>query len=701
MGSGSISTLGVGSGLDLQNILDQLREVDQKAITNQKTKQTELEEKIQEFNKINADLLSMKSTALDLSLGSNFLNRKISASGSSVTATSVSGSGAKVMSHQMEVTALASHSSWNSEGIAAKTDSVATADGTFSFKLGEAGSALSIDVPAGTTLQGLANLINENDSNPGVTVTIADTGVGEKPYRLVMTSDKTGEDNRIFIESQLSEIALTESGGGFHAPPTSDNATGYSTTITSDNAVADPIAITAGTNDEIVFRETLANGTLGPALTATIPALADYTPDALATAMETAMEAASLAGGNEIDYTVSYESMTGKFSIQENGSDLHNLTMEWGSSSAAADLGFDPATDTFDNIGITAGSNDEIVFQERLADGTLGNELTATIPALGDYTPFTLATAMETAMEAASLAGGNEIDYTVSFDAESQKFSFQENGSDLHELSMEWGNSSAAGTLGFDAETDTYKPYDSLLNARFTVDSISYQRQSNTEINDVIMGVNLDMTATGTTSINVTNDLSETKTSLQKLVETLNSLRTEIESNNIYDIATQKEGLLFGENSINRLAEDLSEFMGRSITTNSSIKNLFDLGFQVNRDGSFALDETLLDSVLASNPEDVQEFLIGDLEDENKGFGDLLNEKLRSYTGNNGLITSEKNEAQDQIDRITTQITDDTERLDKRYDIMAKQFVELDIYMRKMTAQSDFLKQMFEPETKN
>ncbi|MBI9087702.1 MAG: flagellar filament capping protein FliD [Desulfobacterium sp.] len=700
MGSGSVSTLGVGSGLDLQGILEKLRAVDQKAITNQETKKTELEEKIQEYNKINANLLSMKSTALNLSLGSGFLNRKISASGSSITATAVAGSGAKVMSHQMEVTALAAHSSWNSEGIAAKTDSVATTAGTFSFKLGETGSPLSIDVPAGTTLQDFANLINENDSNPGVTATIADTGFGDKPYRLVLTSNETGEDNRIFLESQLSGVGLTESEGASHTPPTSDNATAYSTTITSDNAVADPIAIAAGTNDEIVFRETLADGTLGPALTATIPALAAYTPEALATAMETAMEAASLTGGNEIDYTVSYESVTGKFSIQENGSDLQNLTMEWASSSAAADLGFDATTDTFDTIGIATGTNDEIVFRERLADGSLGGELTATIPPLTDYTPYSLADAMETAMEAASLAGGNEIDYTVTFDAESKKYSIVENGSDLYELSMEWGKSSAAATLGFNNETDSYKPYDSNLNARFTVDSISYQRQSNTEINDVIMGVNLDMTATGTTSINVANDLSETKTNLQKLVETLNSLKTEIDSKNTYDIAKQTKGLLFGENSITRITDDLSEFMGRSIITNSSVKNLFDLGFEINRDGSFALNETVLDSILASNPEGVQEFFIGDLDGENKGFGDLLNEKLRDYTGSDGLITTSKDESQKRIDRLAIDIVDDTKRLDKRYEIMAKQFVELDIYMREMTAQSDFLKQMFEPVTK-
>jgi flagellar hook-associated protein 2 len=575
--TGSISTLGVGSGLDLQGILDDLRAVDQRSIINQESKKTRFQEKIQEYNKLNTTLLSMRSTALDLSLGSNFLNSKISTSGSAVNASSVSG--AQIMSHSVEVTALASHSSWNSGGFAEKTTSVALADQTFAFKVGETGTAISMDVPAGTTLQGLADLINENHANPGVTASIADTGVGDNPFRLVLTSNQTGEQSRIFIDSQLTEMALTESGGAFHTPPTSDNK----------------------------------------------------------------VEAAT--------------------------------------------------------IGITSGNN-KIVFRERLADGTLGAAITADIGEKPDYTPEELAAAVESAMEAASLSSGNAVDYSVSFDDVEKKFTILENGSSLHGLTIEWGSSSAGQSLGFDPETDTFKPHDSNLNARFTVDSIAYQRQSNTRITDVIQGVTLDMTATGKGTVNVSDDLGSIKTSIQQLVESLNSLKIEIDSNNTYDSSTGTKGLLFGENSINRMGNELLEFMGSNITTGSSIKNLFDLGFEINEDGTYTINETVLDSVLASNPNDVQTFFLGDLDNETKGFGDLLNEKMRNYTGSDGLVTTEREATQARIDRITTKIADDTEKLDKRYKIMANQFVQLDIFMRQMTAQSDFLKQMFEPEPK-
>lgn len=579
MATGSISTLGVGSGLELQDILDQLREVDQQAITNKETKVTGIEEKVEEFTQINSDLLSMRSAALDLSLGSSYLNRTVNASGSSVTATTVDASGADEMSHQIEVTALASNSSWNSEGVSGTTTSIATEAGTFSFKLGEDGSTLSIDIPSGTTLQGLADLINNDDSNPGVTATIADTGFGDNPYKLVLTSDETGEDNRIFIESQLSGIELTESAGAHSEPPTSDN----------------------GVTESI--------------------------------------------------------------------------------------------------IAITTGDNDKIVFRERLADGTLGDELTATIPALEDYTPETLATAVETAMEEASLAGGNEIDYTVSFDADSQRFTIQENGSDLYGLSMEWGESSAADTLGFEAETDTYEPYDANLNAQFTVDSISYQRQSNSNITDVIQGITLDMTDTGTSTISVTSDLSDVKTNLQELVEYLNSLRTEINSNSDYDVETQTSGVLFGETSINRIDDELLSFMGNTLPTGGSITSLYDLGFEVNEDGSFSLDETVLDSVLESSPEDVQAFFLGDSDSGTTGFADLLYDKLYDYTGSAGLMTVKTDAEQTRIDRITAEIEEDNERLDKRYEILTSQYVQLDIYMSQMTAQSEYLTQMFESDS--
>ncbi|MBF0469521.1 MAG: flagellar cap protein, partial [Desulfamplus sp.] len=108
MASGTITSLGVGSGLELQSMLEQLREVDQKPIETKKNKQTELNQKIEEFNSIKSSLLSIRTKALDLSLGSNFIEKKTSVTGTSISAESVSG--AREISHSVNVTSLATAS---------------------------------------------------------------------------------------------------------------------------------------------------------------------------------------------------------------------------------------------------------------------------------------------------------------------------------------------------------------------------------------------------------------------------------------------------------------------------------------------------------------------------------------------------------------------------------------------------------------
>ena len=58
-------------------------------------------------------------------------------------------------------------------------------------------------------------------------------------------------------------------------------------------------------------------------------------------------------------------------------------------------------------------------------------------------------------------------------------------------------------------------------------------------------------------------------------------------------------------------------------------------------------------------------------------------------------MDSETDAIDDRIKRLEDQIETETERLDKRYETMAQQFVQLDSYMRKMESQQSYVSQMF------
>ena len=809
MATGTITSLGIGSSLDLQGILDSLRKADETSITLKQQDKTNLEATKNEFNTINAKLLSMKSNALSLSLGSNFLDRSVSISSSDVISASVA-TGTDANAYSATVNRLTSSSSFTSAGKAATTNTVyvptvqksstgfddtnaaivlaedevmtmtygygsniksisitgevggstlddivtliandtendggastyltattfqdtttskyhlqiaPTSGGTgednrvmvtyppattgfsadaqtFSYTMGDS-SVISLSIISDTSLASLVTQINDDENNPGVTASIINTGSGDTPYRLLLTADASGESSRIDITSQLSDLAMTEING-------SDYSMKSDTTLSFTSLTFD------ASNNNIDFEE-FAPGTSGQ-LTATIP-IGEYKDmDALATAIETAMEGVST---NSVDYNVTYSATSAKFTIQALGSTLSELRMLWASgantaTTAASILGHSVADDTgatnYTSDGTislsstpiiirTVDNNTDIVFQEDDGNGYT-SDITATI-ATGVYNNGNdLATAVEKALETASATSGGGKDYSVTFNNTTSKLEIQEAGT-LTNLKILWSEagSTAASALGFDATDETITPADSSLNASITVDGIEYQRTKNTGLTDIISGVTLSLIGQGNATLNITEDTTAIKKNITSLITTFNDIITEIDTNDDFDEDTETWGSLAKTTSIRSAKDVLLNLLGTEISINSTIKTYYDLGFEVAKDGSVSLDETILDNMITSNFAEIKTLFTGTTAGSGvTGIGDLLNNQIKNYTQASGLIDSETDALDDRISRLEEQIETATERLDKRYETMAQQFVRLDSYMRQMESQQNYVSQIF------
>lgn len=75
--AGSVSTLGAGSQMDLQGIIDKLKAADQVPITNIKAQQLQYKDQLAEFETVNTKLLAVKNKALDLSLDTTFWRGRV------------------------------------------------------------------------------------------------------------------------------------------------------------------------------------------------------------------------------------------------------------------------------------------------------------------------------------------------------------------------------------------------------------------------------------------------------------------------------------------------------------------------------------------------------------------------------------------------------------------------------------------------
>ena len=243
------------------------------------------------------------------------------------------------------------------------------------------------------------------------------------------------------------------------------------------------------------------------------------------------------------------------------------------------------------------------------------------------------------------------------------------------------------------------------LNASFTVNGVSYQRQTNEGITDVISGVTLNLKKEGEISLGIQKNLSSVQENIIALVEGFNDLVKEIKdtgtSSDEETTTDETENPLSDSYSINHLLYNLQSYMGLSVNTGSQYKSLFDLGLSIEEDGTLSLDETILEQAIVSDPEGVTTLFIGDSDAGITGLGDLLNSRLSDLVSSEGVVSTEIDAAQTKMTKLDKDITDATERLNKKYTTMANEFVRLDTYIRQLQSESNFLTSMIESFTKS
>ncbi len=551
--AGSITTLGIGSGLDLQDILDQLREAERYSITQKEDEKETLQGKVNAYNSLNAKLFSMKSNALSLSLESNFLKNSGTLSDEDILSATVD-DGIQEASYSIEVTQKAQQNSWQTDGVeteeaviyAEPATTIATADEdvttiaeTMTIQYGAAGEqqAIEISLTADMSLTQIAAAVNESANNQD------ETGA-----QLVSASVNQNSDGNYYIRL---------------------NATNGGNTAESQISVAG--------FDYVKHDTTIA---------------------------------LSLADGSEPSYV---SLAPGTTYIQ------------------AANL----INEATDNPGITASIID---------DGS-------------GATPYRLVLVADETGE--------------------------DNRITIQNLTL----TEVTGAGG------------SSLNSIFKVNGITYNRQSNTGITDVISGVSLTLKKAGETSLGVGKNTDPIKEDIQSLIDTYNDIVSEINGTGSDDDEEDSEDTtnpLSDSYNVKSIIQKLSNLASTVIDIDSEYTSLIDLGLEINQDGSISIDETLLDQALASDPEGIQSLFIGDEDNEITGLGDVLNDGIAAMVNSSGLVTTEIDAVESQIERLEGDIITATERLDKKFEIMTQQFAQLDSFISQLNSEAAFMNSIFE-----
>jgi len=188
----TISSPGVGSGLDVNTIVDKLMAVERRPIDLLDKKKSTYDTELSAYGKLSSALADFQSAMSDLDQLSNFSRFTTTSSDESVF-TATTSENAAIGASTINVTALAQHHKLYSAAFADTATTVGT--GTLTIAVGGNSFDVVID-GSNNTLTGIRDAINEANGNTGVTATIINADDGS---HLVFTANESGTSNSLNI----------------------------------------------------------------------------------------------------------------------------------------------------------------------------------------------------------------------------------------------------------------------------------------------------------------------------------------------------------------------------------------------------------------------------------------------------------------------------------------------------------------------
>ncbi|HEV7732946.1 MAG TPA: flagellar filament capping protein FliD [Candidatus Binatia bacterium] len=222
--AGLISIGGLVTGLDTNKMIESLVALERRPLDQLGKEISATNVTKSALATLQAKFLTFKTAADGLKTVGGVLVRKSSSSNESVLS-AAAGAGAERGTATITTSQLARASvAGSTVGKTAASDTVAAGAGTFRFQVGS-GDVQTVDIDATTTLQDLANAINDTDA--GVTASAINAGTAASPdYRLQLQSRTTGESSTITIVQDDTQLAIQTSQTGLNAQFT---VSGFST----------------------------------------------------------------------------------------------------------------------------------------------------------------------------------------------------------------------------------------------------------------------------------------------------------------------------------------------------------------------------------------------------------------------------------------------------------------------------------------
>ncbi|GAA8429385.1 flagellar filament capping protein FliD [Helicobacter pylori] len=678
MAIGSLSSLGLGSKVLNYDVIDKLKDADEKALIAPLDKKMEQNvEKQKALVEIKTLLSALKGPVKTLSDYSTYISRKSNVTGDALSASV--GAGVPIQDIKVDVQNLA-QGDINELGakFSSRDDVFSQVDTTLKFYTQNKDYAVSIK--AGMTLGDVAQSITDA-TNGEVMGIVMKTG-GNDPYQLMVNTKNTGEDNRIYFGSHLQS------------------------TLTNKNALS--LGVDGSGKSELSLNLKGADGNMHE-----VPIMLELPESASIkqknTAIQKAIEQALENDPNFKDLIangdISIDTLHGGDSLIINDRRGGNIEIK---GSKAKELGF---------LQTTTQESDLLKSSRTIKEGKLEGVVSLNGQKLNLSTLTKESNTSEENTDAIIQAINSKEGLNAFKNAEGKLVINSKTGmltikgedalgkANLKDLGL-----NAGMVQSYEASQNTLfmsKNLQKASDSEFTYNGVSITRPTN-EVNDVISGVNITLEQTTEPNkpaiISVSRDNQAIIDSLTEFVKAYNELIPKLDEDTRYDADTKIAGIFNGVGDIRTIRSSLNNVFSYSVHTDNGVESLMKYGLSLDDKGVMSLDEAKLSSALNSNPKATQDFFygsdskdMGGREIHQEGIFSKFNQVIANLIdgGNAKLKIYE-----DSLDRDAKSLTKDKENaqelLKTRYNIMAERFAAYDSQISKANQKFNSVQMMID-----
>ncbi|MGL2913234.1 flagellar filament capping protein FliD [Helicobacter pylori] len=678
MAIGSLSSLGLGSKVLNYDVIDKLKDADEKALIAPLDKKMEQNvEKQKALVEIKTLLSALKGPVKTLSDYSTYISRKSNVTGDALSASV--GAGVPIQDIKVDVQNLA-QGDINELGakFSSRDDIFSQVDTTLKFYTQNKDYA--VDIKAGMTLGDVAQSITDA-TNGEVMGIVMKTG-GNDPYQLMVNTKNTGEDNRIYFGSHLQS------------------------TLTNKNALS--LGVDGSGKSEVSLNLKGADGNMHE-----VPIMLEL-PESTSikqknTAIQKAIEQALENDPNFKDLIangdISIDTLHGGESLIINDRRGGNIEIK---GSKAKELGFlQTATQESDLLKSSR------TIKESKLEGVIslnGQKLDLKALTKESNTSEQNTDAIIQAINAKEgLNAFKNAEGKLVINSKTGMLTIK--GEDaLGKNSLKDLGLNAGMVQSYEASQDTLfmsKNLQKASDSEFTYNGVSITRPTN-EVNDVISGVNITLEQTTEPNkpaiISVSRDNQAIIDSLKEFVKAYNELIPKLDEDTRYDADTKIAGIFNGVGDIRAIRSSLNNVFSYSVHTDNGVESLMKYGLSLDDKGVMSLDEAKLSSALNSNPKATQDFFYGS---DSKDMGGREIHQEGIFSKFNQVIanlidggSAKLKIYEDSLDRDAKSLTKDKENaqelLKTRYNIMAERFAAYDSQISKANQKFNSVQMMID-----